>query len=215
MSNKSFNFWRRGIMKGRNWWVPFYLGRSLTLHSKGRGRREGRMVLEERGVVDAWKLFTEPARLPERRSVLARGTRSWMKYPTLQSAVLCSGLFAFICESRSGVRNTTCAVLSLELVSAFEITVLLHFMALPGVLSGTLGSAAPLPHFSGLSWRVQAFTRGLGRVEQGERQSSISDQILATWRGSLHSGNLKPLSSCLEAWGLALGCEGDSWGLTP
>lgn len=174
------------------------------------------MVLEERGVVDAWKLFTEPARLPERKSVLVRGTRSWMKYPTLLSAVLCSGLFAFICERKSGVRITTCAVLPLELVPAFQITVLLHFMALPGVLSVTLGSAAPLPHFtsfSDLSLRVQAFT--LGRVEQGERQSSISDQILAIRRGPLHSGNLKPLSSCLEAWGLALGCEGDSWGFKP
>lgn len=35
-------------------------GGSLTLRSKGRGRREGRMVLEEIGNVDARKLFTEP-----------------------------------------------------------------------------------------------------------------------------------------------------------
>lgn len=121
-----------------------------------------------------------PLRLPDRRSVLARGTRSWMKYPTLLSAVLCSGLFAFLCESKCGVRNTTCAVLSLELVSASATTVLLHFIALPGVLSVTLGSAAPLSHFkslSGLSWRVQAFTRG--RVEQGERHSASQTRSLS------------------------------------
>lgn len=54
----------------------FLFGEVPNTPQQRGGRREGRMVLEERGVVDAWKLFTEPARLPERRSVLARGTRS-------------------------------------------------------------------------------------------------------------------------------------------
>lgn len=42
--------------------VALLFGGSLTLHSKGRGRREGRMVLKETGIVDAWKLFTKPTK---------------------------------------------------------------------------------------------------------------------------------------------------------
>lgn len=69
------------------------------------------MVLEEIDIVDAWKLFTEPLRLPERRSVLARRHQvlNEVPNPPILSSLL--RLFAFLCKSKSGVRNTTCAVL--------------------------------------------------------------------------------------------------------
>lgn len=114
------------------------------------------------------KLFMDPTKAYLVRKICPSQRHQLLKYPTFLSPVfLAPDCFAFLWESKPGVRNATC-VPSLELASASEKPVLLHSMApVPHCRS------APLPYTvacSGLSLRARAFTQG--RVEHVERRSA-------------------------------------------